>query len=104
MPRNANRFDRVVLLAIVFSLALSAPAGAAGIESSNASRPNIVMMVIDDLGHGDLGCYGSSWHRTPNIDRLAAGGMRFTDFHTERLRSEWNVWEADVKASNAKKP
>src|SRR5262245_53945680 len=47
-----------------------------------ADRPNIVLIVIDDLGYGDLACYGSTRHRTPNIDRLAAGGIRFTDFHT----------------------
>jgi len=45
-------------------------------------RPNIVLIVIDDLGYGDLGCYGSQLHRTPHIDRLAREGMRFTDFHT----------------------
>ncbi len=82
MPCNANRCNRVVLLAVAVYLALTAPAGAAGIEPPNASRPNIVMMVIDDLGYGDLGCYGSSLHKTPNIDRLARDGMRFTDFHT----------------------
>ncbi len=44
--------------------------------------PNIVLIVIDDLGYGDLGCYGSSVHATPNIDKLAAEGMIMTDFHT----------------------
>jgi arylsulfatase A-like enzyme len=41
--------------------------------------PNFVIIVIDDMGWRDLGCYGSSFHLTPNIDRLAAQGMRFTD-------------------------
>jgi arylsulfatase A-like enzyme len=45
-------------------------------------RPNIVLIVADDLGYADLGCYGNRVHRTPNIDRLAAGGLRFTDFHS----------------------
>lgn len=44
-------------------------------------KPNIVIIYIDDLGYGDLGCYGHPQHRTPNIDKLAAGGMRFTDFY-----------------------
>lgn len=46
------------------------------------SPPNIVMILIDDLGYGDLGCYGSTTNRTPHLDRLAQGGLRFTDFHS----------------------
>ena len=41
-------------------------------------KPNIVLILADDLGYGDLGCYGQAKIRTPNIDRLAAEGMRFT--------------------------
>lgn len=41
--------------------------------------PNILFLLIDDLGWKDLSCYGSSFYETPNLDRLAAGGMRFTD-------------------------
>ncbi|HEX8198873.1 MAG TPA: sulfatase, partial [Isosphaeraceae bacterium] len=44
-----------------------------------ADRPNIVFIVADDLGWRDLGCYGSTFYETPNLDRLAARGMRFTD-------------------------
>jgi arylsulfatase A-like enzyme len=43
--------------------------------------PNIVLILIDDQGYADLGCYGAPGSRTPNIDRLAAQGMRFTDFY-----------------------
>ena len=43
------------------------------------SRPNILVILIDDLGWKDLGCYDSEFYRTPNIDRLAAQGVRFTD-------------------------
>src|SRR5205823_4406373 len=42
-------------------------------------RPNVVLILIDDLGRNDVGCYGSTYHRTPHIDRLAASGIRFTD-------------------------
>ena len=42
-------------------------------------KPNIVFILIDDLGWSDLACYGNPFHETPNIDRLAAQGMRFTD-------------------------
>ncbi len=44
-------------------------------------RPNIIYVLSDDLGYGDLGCYGSQLQRTPHIDALAAGGVRLTDFH-----------------------
>lgn len=44
-----------------------------------APPPNIVVVLVDDLGWMDLGCQGSDFYRTPNIDRLAASGMRFTD-------------------------
>jgi len=43
--------------------------------------PNIIYILTDDLGYGDLGCYGSKLNSTPNIDTLAANGIRLTDFH-----------------------
>ncbi len=56
-------------------LALTATAGAA------KSQPNIVLIFVDDLGYGDLGCYGNEVIKTPNIDRLAAEGQRWTSFY-----------------------
>lgn len=46
--------------------------------AEDAPRPNIIFIMADDLGYGDLGCYGQRLIRTPNIDRLAAEGVRFT--------------------------
>jgi arylsulfatase A-like enzyme len=46
-----------------------------------ATPPNIVILYADDLGYGDVACYGATRVRTPHIDRLAAGGLRFTDVH-----------------------
>jgi len=46
-----------------------------------AARPNIVLVVADDLGYGDLGCYGQQQIRTPHLDRMAADGLRFSRFY-----------------------
>ncbi len=50
--------------------------------SIKTSRPNVVIFFIDDLGYMDLGCYGSSFYETPNIDALASRSMRFTNFYS----------------------
>ncbi len=47
-----------------------------------AEQPNVVIIFADDLGYGDLGCYGSPTIRTPYLDRMAAEGLRFTDFYS----------------------
>ena len=49
---------------------------------ADAASPNFVVIFCDDLGYGDLGCYGSEKNRTPAIDELAEQGMRFTDFYS----------------------
>ena len=45
---------------------------------ADTPRPNVILILMDDLGWADLGCYGSTFHKSPNIDKLAAGGMKFT--------------------------
>jgi arylsulfatase A-like enzyme len=50
--------------------------------SATEQPPNVVLIFADDLGYGDLGCYGATKVQTPNIDRLAAEGRRFTDAHS----------------------
>ncbi|MCA9289683.1 MAG: sulfatase [Phycisphaerales bacterium] len=62
----------------IILLALVAVASAA---QASERPPNVVIVFVDDLGYGDLGCYGAPVHRTPNIDRLASEGVRFTDFY-----------------------
>jgi len=50
-------------------------------DTPKAAHPNIVFILADDLGYGDLGCYGQKRILTPNLDRMAAEGMRFTQFY-----------------------
>ncbi|GAB3652193.1 arylsulfatase [Echinicola sediminis] len=50
-------------------------------ESEDSKYPNIIFILADDLGYGDLSCYGQQKFKTPNIDRLAAGGMLFTNHY-----------------------
>jgi arylsulfatase A-like enzyme len=49
---------------------------------TSATNPNVVFIYVDDLGYGDLGCYGADKVKTPNIDRLATEGLMFTDAHS----------------------
>lgn len=51
------------------------------LAAESSTRPNVVFILADDLGYGDLGCYGCTSFRTPNIDRLAREGIRFTNFY-----------------------
>ena len=50
--------------------------------SGNSDRPNIILIMADDLGYGDISCYGSTKISTPNIDTLSKNGMKFTDYHS----------------------
>jgi len=49
------------------------------ISCTKPQTPNFIFILVDDLGWTDLGCYGSTFYETPNLDKLAASGMRFTD-------------------------
>jgi arylsulfatase A-like enzyme len=54
----------------------------AALQSADTTAPNIIVIFCDDLGYGDLGCYGSTKNRTPHVDQLATDGMMFTDFYS----------------------
>lgn len=51
------------------------------VQAADTRPPNIVYIYADDLGYGDIGCYGATGIKTPNLDRLASQGLRFTDAH-----------------------
>src|SRR3984957_12396172 len=65
---------QAVALLLLVEITVSSP-------SLGAVGPNVVLIYCDDLGYADLGCYGSKACRTPNLDRMAAEGARFTDFY-----------------------
>src|SRR5690349_13853470 len=55
--------------------------GTCSAQTRPPAKPNILLIYADDVGYGDLSCYGATRMRTPNLDRLAGGGVRFTNAH-----------------------
>ena len=74
-------FRFILMVALAAAIAASATVRSSPSQTSQ-SRPNIVLILADDLGYGDLACYGSAKNLTPHIDGLARDGVRFTDFHS----------------------
>lgn len=72
--------DMIFPLRIPILLAISFVGGTVA-RAQPQAPPNVVVILCDDVGWGDLGCYGATKTKTPNLDRLAAEGMRFTDAH-----------------------
>ena len=68
--------NRRLLLATLPLAAIGATA-----QKLTSALPNVILLVADDLGYGDLSCYGATRVSTPNVDALAKDGIRFTDVH-----------------------
>ena len=83
LRRQPGLLGLAAICSIVY-LAACSPNGQleSAISSTPDTNPNIVIFYIDDLGYGDVGSYGAVGIETPNIDRLAANGVRFTDAHS----------------------
>ncbi len=81
MPALHSRrsFFRTLVAAPVSAGALAAKTPAP--HTVSADQPNVILVLCDNLGYGDIGCYGSARNPTPHLDRMAAEGMRFTDFY-----------------------
>jgi arylsulfatase A len=67
--------------AMIATIAAAAYISTGAIAAERPGTPNVVIVFADDAGYGDLGCYGNILIRTPNLDRMAAEGVRFTDFY-----------------------
>lgn len=88
------------------------------IPAQTAGKPNVVLILIDDMGYGDLGCYGNSKVQTPHLDKLAAKGVKFTNFYvnspvcspsrvailTGQYPQRWNITSyLDSRAKNTER-
>jgi len=73
-----KNFSLLLLSVIAFCTACTTDHSLADV----GTQPNIVVIYCDDLGYGDLGCFGNELIRTPNVDRLASEGMKFTEFYS----------------------
>ena len=62
-------------------------AGAYAQTAQQKARPNVIVILADDLGYGDLACYGAKNVKTPNVDALASSGVRFTNCHATAATS-----------------
>ncbi len=78
--RHLPRLVATLLVAAAFQLSSFCHVASANAADS-ARKPNIVFILADDLGYTDVACYGSKYYETPNIDRLATQGIRFTRHH-----------------------
>jgi arylsulfatase A-like enzyme len=77
----AHRWYWTVIALGISALPTSSPGAAPGARTPESAQPVVVLIVLDDLGYGDLGCFGCVDVRTPHIDSLARKGVRLTDFY-----------------------
>jgi arylsulfatase A-like enzyme len=73
--------NRLFLLALAISVSLSSCSSGKAKKEQEVKKPNIIYILADDLGYGDLSCYGQQKIETPNIDKLAEQGMKFSQHY-----------------------
>ena len=79
LPMLSKTATILALSYTFLSLAINTPAADSPSEALESTRPNVILFIADDVSWNDYGCYGNSQARTPNIDRLAEHGIRFTE-------------------------
>ena len=72
----------LVALTLIAAAPLAPSVAAAAAANDDSATPNIILILVDDFGWTDLACYGSKLYETPNIDRLARDGMKFTQSYS----------------------
>ena len=77
---NRSKFGYVILIGV--SLLVNGMLPSCQRTATKSEKPNIILIMADDLGYGDLSCYGNPQTQTPHLDRLAAEGIRFSDYHS----------------------
>ncbi len=91
------------------TLGLLAPLATSHAAAGKSAKPNILVILPDDLGYGDVSCYGATKIKTPHIDRPAREGMKFTDAHTAAsicspsrygLMTGRNPWRLHIKGND----
>ncbi len=79
MKSVSHKVSSIILSVAVSLFARVNAQSTAGAKSN--TKPNVIYIFADDLGYGEVGCYGQKRIKTPNIDRLAAEGMKFTQHY-----------------------
>ena len=96
--RQALSFYLTAMLAVCFSCGTLAIAESNPIKSKKKSRPNFIVIMVDDMGYSDLGCYGAEVIKTPELDKIASQGLRFRNFvntakcHSSRVCLMSGLW------------
>ncbi len=88
--RERLRMNNLMRTRTVLTLLLAAVVGTGLVEAkepAKQSRPNVILIMTDDQGYGDLSCHGHPWLKTPSLDKLHAESVRLTDFHASPLCS-----------------
>jgi len=81
MKTRLDRRDFLKTLGAGVTVAVAGAGLPAAAKAPGTTKPNVIIIYADDQGYGDLSCYGAKKLKTPHLDRMAAGGMKFTDFY-----------------------